>query len=67
MPRKPTPCGVTVPLDGPLGHSWDSGHLARIAETRPSPQITALTCNNNGGRGRYRTADRWCVKPELYH
>ncbi|MDT4989066.1 MAG: hypothetical protein QOI74_3160 [Micromonosporaceae bacterium] len=20
-----------------------------------------------GGRGRYRTADRWCVKPELYH
>jgi hypothetical protein len=22
---------------------------------------------NIGGRGRYRTADRWCVKPELYH
>ncbi len=21
----------------------------------------------DGGRGRYRTADRWCVKPELYH
>jgi hypothetical protein len=27
----------------------------------------SLTCWNNGGRGRYRTADRWCVKPELYH
>jgi hypothetical protein len=23
---------------------------------------TTLTCNNFGGRGRYRTADRWCVK-----
>jgi hypothetical protein len=26
-----------------------------------------MTCINTGGRGRYRTADRWCVKPELYH
>jgi hypothetical protein len=26
-----------------------------------------LRCNKFGGRGRYRTADRWCVKPELYH
>jgi hypothetical protein len=26
-----------------------------------------LTYKNLGGRGRYRTADRWCVKPELYH
>ena len=25
------------------------------------------TMSNIGGRGRYRTADRWCVKPELYH
>ena len=30
-------------------------------------QIMPLTCGDNGGRGRYRTADRWCVKPELYH
>src|ERR1700741_2235753 len=22
-----------------------------------------LTCMNIGGRGRYRTADRWCVNP----
>jgi len=22
----------------------------------------SLTCMNIGGRGRYRTADRWCVK-----
>jgi hypothetical protein len=22
-----------------------------------------LTCKNTGGRGRYRTADRWCVNP----
>ena len=28
---------------------------------------TVRACNNFGWRGRYRTADRWCVKPELYH
>ena len=28
---------------------------------------TTLSCNYIGGRGRYRTADRWCVKPVLYH
>jgi hypothetical protein len=28
---------------------------------------TTLTSNYIGGRGRYRTADRWCVKPVLYH
>jgi hypothetical protein len=27
----------------------------------------ALNWGFDGGRGRYRTADRWCVKPELYH
>ena len=33
----------------------------------PGPSRTGVqcltTCNNIGGRGRYRTADRWCVKP----
>ncbi|MDT5068210.1 MAG: uncharacterized protein QOK02_4365 [Mycobacterium sp.] len=30
-------------------------------------RCNSLICVNVGGRGRYRTADRWCVKPELYH
>ena len=31
------------------------------------PRQSPLTRSSDGGRGRYRTADRWCVKPELYH
>ena len=34
---------------------------------RPLANSVDLKWNNTGGRGRYRTADRWCVKPELYH
>lgn len=38
----------------------------------PPMSVTVIRrCNPDlqhfGGRGRYRTADRWCVKPELYH
>jgi hypothetical protein len=42
--------GTTEAANGELPHS--------------APSIPAqLTCENTGGRGRYRTADRWCVKP----
>ena len=34
------------------------------APTRTETQIGALP---DGGRGGFRTPDRWCVKPELYH
>ena len=37
-----------------------------IRQARLDRSMT-LNCENSGGRGRYRTADRWCVKPELYH
>src|ERR1700747_2658283 len=33
------------------------------AVSRHPRAAVSLTCNNFGGRGRYRTADRWCVKP----
>ena len=29
--------------------------------------VNRVDLDKHGGRGRYRTADRWCVKPELYH
>ena len=28
-----------------------------------TPTRARRTCTNTGGRGRYRTADRWCVNP----
>jgi len=44
-----------------LGHSWDTGHQA-TARLRPqSPRKSAFTLDFDSGRGRYRTADRWCV------
>lgn len=46
-----------------LGH-W---HLAGTGCRDQQPENIGLTCTDIGGRGRYRTADRWCVKPELYH
>jgi hypothetical protein len=49
-----TPVGTFLPQRG----------FARQAQ---SDRGVTLTCTNIGGRGRYRTADRWCVKPELYH
>jgi hypothetical protein len=58
------------PVRPPLAH-WDTlGTLAtsRALENRcQRAGNIGLTCANPGGRGRYRTADRWCVKPELYH
>lgn len=33
----------------------------------PAQPESGLGASRDGGRGRYRTADRWCVKPELYH
>jgi hypothetical protein len=41
-------------------------HWGFIRQARLDRGMT-LTCENTGGRGRYRTADRWCVKPVLYH
>jgi integrase len=59
------------------GHLYDSdvdavGQAGKMRARRLRPAVTSarlmpLTRNDNGGRGRYRTADRWCVKPELYH
>ena len=48
-----------------LGHSWDSGRLADLGTARLHRRDTAMTCADPGGRGRYRTADRWCVNPSL--
>ena len=42
--------------------------ICRASDTaRGHREILALNWEFYGGRGRYRTADRWCVKPELYH
>ena len=40
---------------------------AQRGSALPPAKSVDLKWNNTGGRGRYRTADRWCVKPELYH
>jgi hypothetical protein len=45
-------------------------HIIGTTGVRECDQVEprkSLICMNVGGRGRYRTADRWCVKPELYH
>ena len=47
-----------------LARSWHSGGYVGV---RDQTGIQGFTCINAGGRGRFRTADRWCVKPELYH
>ena len=45
--------------------AWDTlgttGRPAGAPRGSRSPTTTALTFNNFGGRGRYRTADHWCV------
>jgi hypothetical protein len=51
-----------------LATTWPSAVWARgLRSAVTYARLVPLTCNNFGGRGRYRTADRWCVKPELYH
>jgi hypothetical protein len=57
-------CHSTAPLGhAPLGHSWDTGHPANDPVARQSPRKFAVIWGFGGGRGRYRTADRWCVNP----
>lgn len=47
---------------------WKAGPRSNtVEEAFYGAPNEALTCGGDGGRGRYRTADRWCVKPELYH
>ena len=42
----------------PLQH-LDTPHLDELVTLRLTGE---LNCMNTSGRGRYRTADRWCVK-----
>ena len=49
------------PSLGTLLAHWppdQGGSRSRVRREMP------LTCLNAGGRGRYRTADRWCVNPK---
>ena len=46
-------------------HSWDTGHLAGTRHRPQPPRNTAFTYTDTGGRGRYRTADHWCVNLSL--
>ena len=54
-------------IDRVCEFSWHTLGTTGVACQTRLDRPTALNCINNGGRGRYRTADRWCVKPELYH
>jgi hypothetical protein len=47
--------------------AWDTGQSSGTRHGPPSARNMPLTCKDFGGRDRYRTCDRWCVKPELYH
>jgi site-specific recombinase XerD len=61
-PRRP---GHTI--DRVCELSWHTLGTTGVCPQAKSTHDMALTGVNTGGRGRYRTADRWCVKPELYH
>jgi hypothetical protein len=65
--RAETSAKYRMPRAASLGHSWDIGHPTSIRHRPQSPRKLAPAWGFGGGRGRYRTADRWCVKPELYH
>ncbi|MGC2379255.1 MAG: tyrosine-type recombinase/integrase [Mycobacterium sp.] len=49
------------------GHLYQSDVRTVWARGMPRPvtygRSVLMTCNNISGRGRYRTADRWCVNP----
>ena len=45
--------------------SWQLGPITGRRGYCHVAQILGMTWINDGGRGRYRTADRWCVKPEI--
>ena len=66
MPR-PMSCGRPAracsgdrPSIGNLLATWSTAGNWPVLIHRT---VTALTRNDFGGRGRYRTADRWCVNP----
>jgi hypothetical protein len=54
----------------PTSKHWDTRRTL-AARRHSTPLAVAdkyyVDLQQIGGRGRYRTADRWCVKPELYH
>ena len=54
-------------FEHPTRKADDKSLFQLHAECAQGALADAGLCNNFGGRGRYRTADRWCVKPELYH
>jgi hypothetical protein len=54
-------------IDRACERDWHTLGTTGVRPQHPISSWMRLTCMNIGGRGRYRTADRWCVKPELYH
>jgi hypothetical protein len=52
--RTPAPVGTLL---GTLSTRWAPGIALGPSSNMPT------TCKDFGGRGRYRTADRWCVNP----
>jgi hypothetical protein len=58
------PPGVRHRVSDPAGTLLAQRGFTRQAR---SGLCMPLNCINTGGRGGFRTPDRWCVKPELYH
>ena len=65
--RGVTEVAWSEPLENTGAHSGDTEPPIGLATRSRTVETMPLTCINDGGRGGFRTPDRWCVKPELYH